>query len=106
MKSFISLIPLLAHSAAAGVIQARASATDSNAAVTAAPAAASSGNPFSGYQLYANSYYSSEVYASAIPSMTGAAQAAASSAAVVPSFFWLYALQPFTIEMPPAHALC
>lgn len=90
MKSFISLMPLLAHSAAAGVIQARASASaDSNAAAVTAAAAATTGNPFSGYQLYANSYYSSEVYASAIPSMTGAAQAAASSAAVVPSFFWL-----------------
>ncbi|GLI73398.1 hypothetical protein PoHVEF18_001615 [Penicillium ochrochloron] len=91
MRSFISLLPLLAHSAGAGVIQARASAsaTGSNAGAVTAAAAATTGNPFSGYQLYANSYYSSEVYASAIPSMTGAAQAAASSAAVVPSFFWL-----------------
>ncbi|KAJ5370350.1 uncharacterized protein N7496_006442 [Penicillium cataractarum] len=88
MRSFLSFVPLLAHSAAAGVIHARASASGSSNAA-AVTAAATTGNPFSGYQLYANSYYSSEVYTSAIPSMTGAAQAAASSAAVVPSFFWL-----------------
>lgn len=88
MRSFISFMPLLAQSAVAGVIHARASSSTSPTEATVT-AAATTGNPFSGYQLYANSYYSSEVYASAIPSMTGSAQAAASSAAVVPSFFWL-----------------
>ncbi|KAJ5160442.1 uncharacterized protein N7482_007446 [Penicillium canariense] len=80
MRSFLSLVPLLAHSVAAGVMNARASTVT---------AAASTGNPFSGYQLYANSYYASEVSASALPSMTGTAKAAASSAANVPSFYWL-----------------
>ncbi|OQE27789.1 hypothetical protein PENSTE_c004G02567 [Penicillium steckii] len=58
-----------------------------NPAITAR--AAATGNPFSGYQMYVNNYYASEVSASAIPSMTGSAKAAASSAAQVPSFYWL-----------------
>ncbi|KAH8766511.1 putative 1,4-beta-D-glucan cellobiohydrolase C [Hyaloscypha finlandica] len=55
-------------------------------ATTTAPAA---GNPYAGYQLYKNAEYSSEVYASAIPSLTGTLLAAASAAAEVPSFLWL-----------------
>lgn len=51
--------------------------------------AASTGNSFSGYQLYANSFYASEVTTSALPSMTGTAAAAASKVAEVPSFYWL-----------------
>ncbi|KAI3198411.1 CAZyme family GH6 [Penicillium roqueforti] len=76
----LPFVPLLASSAAAAAISSAASP-----AVTAA----ASGNPFSGYQPYANSYYASEVSSSALPSMTGAAKAAASAAAQVPSFFWL-----------------
>ncbi|KAI3068199.1 CAZyme family GH6 [Aspergillus niger] len=56
--------------------------------------ASASGNPFSGYQLYVNPYYSSEVASLAIPSLTGSLsslQAAATAAAKVPSFVWLYA---------------
>lgn len=59
--------------------------------------ASASGNPFSGYQLYVNPYYSSEVASLAIPSLTGSLsslQAAATAAAKVPSFVWLYAF-PF-----------
>ena len=62
------------------------------AAITSAShaiAAAATGNPFSGYQLYANSYYASEISASALPSMTGTAKTAAASVAEVPSFYWL-----------------
>ncbi|GCB21172.1 probable 1,4-beta-D-glucan cellobiohydrolase C [Aspergillus awamori] len=54
--------------------------------------ASASGNPFSGYQLYVNPYYSSEVASLAIPSLTGSLsslQAAATAAAKVPSFVWL-----------------
>ncbi|CAG8886221.1 unnamed protein product [Penicillium egyptiacum] len=80
MRSLIPFVSLLATSAAAAAIASAASPT-----VTAAAA----GNPFSGYQLYVNSYYASEVSASALPSMTGAAKAAASAAAKVPSFYWL-----------------
>ncbi|KAJ6091979.1 hypothetical protein N7467_003948 [Penicillium canescens] len=76
MRYFASIVPLLATSAAAAVIQ-------------NVPRATITGNPFSGYQLYTNSYYASEVSASALPSMTGTAKAAASKAAQVPSFFWL-----------------
>ena len=80
MRYFIPFVPLLATSAAAAAISSTASPT-----VTAAAA----GNPFSGYQLYVNPFYASEVSASALPSMTGTAKAAASAAAKVPSFYWL-----------------
>lgn len=77
MRSFISIAPLLASSVAGAAIS------------NAIRATASSVNPFSGYQLYANSYYASEVTNLALPSMTGTAKAAASSVANVPSFYWL-----------------
>jgi cellulose 1,4-beta-cellobiosidase len=77
MRSFIALAPLLVSSVA-------------GAAISNAVRATVTTNPFSGYQLYANSFYASEVSASALPSMTGTAQAAASSVAKVPSFFWLW----------------
>lgn len=79
MRSTISLIPLMAATATAAAI--------ANPVITAR--AAATGNPFSGYQMYVNNYYASEVSASALPSMTGAAAAAASAAAKVPSFYWL-----------------
>ncbi|KAK1142376.1 hypothetical protein N8T08_007928 [Aspergillus melleus] len=59
--------------------------TTTSATITSAP----SGNPFSGYQLYANSYYASEVQSLAIPSLTGSLVAKASAVAKVPSFVWL-----------------
>lgn len=87
MKSILLIAPLLASSAtAAAIINANPPA------ITARSAAAS--NPFSGYQLYANSYYASEVSTSALPSMTGTAKTAASEAAEVPSFYWLWVTQP------------
>lgn len=60
-----------------------------NAAATPAVTAAASGNPFKGYQAYANGYYSSEIYNSAIPSMSSGLAAKASEVAEVPSFVWL-----------------
>lgn len=59
---------------------------------TTAATVTNSGNPFSGYQLYANPYYSSEVYSLAIPSLTSSLAAKASAVAKVPSFVWLYVL--------------
>ncbi|EAW12291.1 putative cellobiohydrolase [Aspergillus clavatus NRRL 1] len=59
--------------------------TSAGPTVTGSP----SGNPFSGYQQYANPYYSSEVHTLAIPSMTGALAVKASAVADVPSFVWL-----------------
>ncbi|KAJ5432670.1 uncharacterized protein N7458_011826 [Penicillium daleae] len=56
---------------------------------TTAPTVTNSGNPFSGYQLYANPYYSSEVFTLAIPSLTSSLAAKASAVAKVPSFVWL-----------------
>ncbi|KAJ5683376.1 hypothetical protein N7462_006541 [Penicillium macrosclerotiorum] len=61
----------------------------STGTTTTAPATTNSGNPFSGYQLYANPYYSSEVFTSAIPSLTSSLAAKASKVAEVPSFVWL-----------------
>ncbi|KAL4938817.1 putative 1,4-beta-D-glucan cellobiohydrolase C [Aspergillus oleicola] len=64
------------------------STTSTSASVTAT----ATGNPFSGYQLYVNPYYSSEVHSIAIPSLTGTLSslaAAATAAAEVPSFVWL-----------------
>nr|AGV05128.1 glycoside hydrolase family 6 protein [Corynascus sepedonium] len=55
----------------------------------ASATASYSGNPFSGVQLWANDYYSSEVHTLAIPSMTGTLAAKASAVAKVPSFQWL-----------------
>lgn len=81
MRYIASASVLLASGAAAAAIPSATEAT-----VTAAAIA---GNPFSGYQLYANSFYASEVSELALPSMTGAAKAAASKVAQVPSFYWL-----------------
>ncbi|KAI1631804.1 carbohydrate-binding module family 1 [Biscogniauxia mediterranea] len=59
------------------------------AATTTAPAASGtvdySGNPFSGVQMWANSYYASEVSAYAVPTLG----AKAADVAKVPSFMWL-----------------
>ncbi|KAG2019107.1 hypothetical protein GB937_005398 [Aspergillus fischeri] len=56
---------------------------------TSAPTVTASGNPFSGYQLYANPYYSSEVHTLAMPSLPSSLQPKASAVAEVPSFVWL-----------------
>ncbi|KAH8899870.1 putative cellulose 1, 4-beta-cellobiosidase II precursor [Thozetella sp. PMI_491] len=48
-----------------------------------------SGNPFSGVQMWANSYYASEISASAIPTLTGAMATKAAAVAKVPTFQWL-----------------
>ncbi|CEJ59001.1 Putative 1,4-beta-D-glucan cellobiohydrolase C [Penicillium brasilianum] len=61
----------------------------STTSTTTAATVTNSGNPFSGYQLYANPYYSSEVYSLAIPSLTSSLAAKASAVAKVPSFVWL-----------------
>lgn len=61
----------------------------STTTTTTAATVTNSGNPFSGYQLYANPYYSSEVYSLAIPSLTSSLAAKASAVAKVPSFVWL-----------------
>ncbi|KAF4222349.1 hypothetical protein CNMCM5878_005631 [Aspergillus fumigatiaffinis] len=56
---------------------------------TSAPTVTASGNPFSGYQLYANPYYASEVNTLAMPSLPSSLQPKASAVAQVPSFVWL-----------------
>lgn len=59
------------------------------APTTTGPTVTNSGNPFSGYQLYANPYYSSEVISLAVPSLSSSLAAKASAVAKVPSFVWL-----------------
>jgi cellulose 1,4-beta-cellobiosidase len=56
---------------------------------TSPPSGGSAGNPFAGVQQYANPYYSSEIYTSAIPSLTGTAAVKASAVAKVGTFVWL-----------------
>lgn len=57
---------------------------------TAAPTASITGNPFAGYQIYANPYYASEISAYAIPSLSASAdKAKASAVAKVGTFSWL-----------------
>ncbi|KXX74022.1 Exoglucanase-6A [Madurella mycetomatis] len=55
----------------------------------ASTTASYTGNPFDGVQMWANSYYSSEVHTLAIPSLTGAMATKAAAVAEVPSFQWL-----------------
>ncbi|KAF3385105.1 putative 1,4-beta-D-glucan cellobiohydrolase C [Penicillium rolfsii] len=64
-------------------------APTTSAPTTTAPTVTNSGNPFSGYQLYANPYYSSEVISLAVPSLSSSLAAKASAVAKVPSFVWL-----------------
>lgn len=63
--------------------------TTTTKATTTAPAgsgtASWSGNPFSGVQMWTNSYYASEVSAYAVPTLG----AGAAAVAKVPSFMWL-----------------
>ncbi|KAI1021103.1 hypothetical protein LB503_010023 [Fusarium chuoi] len=65
-----------------------ASSTTAGGSVTSAPPAAS-GNPYSGVDLWANSYYRSEVMNLAVPKLSGARATAAAKVADVPSFQWM-----------------
>lgn len=56
---------------------------------TTGSAGSSAGNPFVGKQIYANPYYSSEIFTSAIPSLTAPYNTKASSVAKVGTFSWL-----------------
>ncbi|KAH7120315.1 1, 4-beta cellobiohydrolase [Dactylonectria estremocensis] len=68
-------------------------ATDVVSSTTKAPVgsgtATYSGNPYSGVNLWANSYYRSEVSNLAIPKLSGAMATAAAKVADVPSFQWM-----------------
>lgn len=89
MQSLLSLLPAAALVGAAA-IHPSPTTVKAAAAQPAATTAAASGNPFSGYQLYANPFYSSEVVSEAIPSLSATSLAAAASqVAKVPSFYWM-----------------
>ncbi|KAL9620942.1 MAG: hypothetical protein Q9160_004595 [Pyrenula sp. 1 TL-2023] len=65
----------------------RASGTTTAASGTTA--AADPGNLFANHQIYANPYYSSEIFTSAIPSLPASLAAKASGVAKVGTFTWL-----------------
>lgn len=77
----------------------KTSSTASSSAVTTSKAtgtatgasstASYSGNPFSGVQQWANSYYASEISAYAIPTLAAAQASQAAEVAKVPTFLWL-----------------
>ncbi|KAL3425826.1 Exoglucanase 2 [Phlyctema vagabunda] len=59
------------------------------ATAPATTTAVAAGNPFSGYALYANPYYASEISSLAIPSLSPALQTKAAAVAKVGTFVWL-----------------
>lgn len=64
--------------------------TKASTTVTGASTTASySGNPFSGVQQWANTYYASEISAYAIPTLSAAQASQAAEVAKVPTFQWL-----------------
>jgi cellulose 1,4-beta-cellobiosidase len=83
----MALVPLLGASTVTALPQA---STTAATPTSSGPAVTASGNPFEGYQLYANPYYSSEVMSLAVPSMTGSLAEQATHAAEIPSFHWMY----------------
>ncbi|KAL2872104.1 glycoside hydrolase family 6 protein [Aspergillus lucknowensis] len=88
IRALMALAPFL------GAVNALPQATGSSTTVTptptgGGPAVTITGNPFEGYQQYANPYYSSEVISLAVPSMTGSLAEQASAAAEIPSFHWM-----------------
>jgi cellulose 1,4-beta-cellobiosidase len=85
---------LLTAAFAVGITNALPQATgapkaSSTRGATATTTAAASGNPFAGKDFYANPYYSSEVYAYAMPSIPASLKPAASAVAKVGSFVWM-----------------
>ncbi|KAK1573187.1 family 6 glycosyl hydrolase [Colletotrichum navitas] len=67
------------------------STTSAGTGTTAPPAggATYTGNPFVGVDLWANSYYASEISTLAIPSLSPALATAAAKVAKVPTFMWM-----------------
>ncbi|KAL6239779.1 hypothetical protein BDW75DRAFT_226847 [Aspergillus navahoensis] len=87
MRALATLLPLLGAVSVNALPQ--ATSTPAGTPTSSGAAVQATGNPFEGYQLYANPYYSSEVMTLAVPSMTGSLAEQATHAAEVPSFHWL-----------------
>ncbi|OQN95632.1 putative 1,4-beta-D-glucan cellobiohydrolase C [Cryoendolithus antarcticus] len=66
-----------------------AGSTSAAGSTTTGTPVSASGNPFAGRQIYANPYYSSEIFTSAIPSLPASLQAKASAVANVGTYVWL-----------------
>jgi len=86
MISLLSTCAALAF-ALQGTWAAPATTTTTAPTTTAAPNVV--GNIFSGKKIYANSYYASEIKASAIPSLPASLVPKASAVANVGTFYWL-----------------
>ncbi|KAH0431025.1 hypothetical protein CcaCcLH18_07439 [Colletotrichum camelliae] len=76
-----------ASSTTAGATTTRATSSGTTPVPTGG--ATYTGNPFAGVDLYANSYYASEISTLAIPSLTPAQATAAAKVAKVPTFMWM-----------------
>ncbi|KAL4914179.1 1, 4-beta cellobiohydrolase [Aspergillus aurantiobrunneus] len=87
MRVLMALVPLLGAMSVNALPQ--ATSTPTATPTSSGPVVTATGNPFEGYQLYANPYYSSEVMSLAVPSMTGSLAEQASHAAEIPSFHWM-----------------
>ncbi|KAL4868340.1 hypothetical protein BDV12DRAFT_209296 [Aspergillus spectabilis] len=88
MRALMALVPLLGALNVNALPQA-STTTPGGSPTSSGPAVTASGNPFEGYQQYANPYYSSEVISLAVPSMTGSLAEQATHAAEIPSFHWM-----------------
>lgn len=88
---------LLTAALAAGMVKAmpqptavpKGSPTVRSATTLKAVARQAGGNPFEGYEFYANPYYSSEVHELAMPSLAESLKPAATAVANVGSFVWM-----------------
>ncbi|KAL4796422.1 1, 4-beta cellobiohydrolase [Aspergillus venezuelensis] len=90
MRALLSLAPLLGAIGVNALPQAASTPTPTPTPTSSGVVSIqATGNPFEGYQLYANPYYSSEVMSLAVPSMTGSLAEQATHAAEIPSFHWL-----------------
>jgi len=89
-SSSVRVSSLTSKTTSAGPVVTPSTTTKPTAPVQSGGATATyAGNPFVGVDMWANSYYSSEVHSLAIPSMTGAMATKAAAVAKVPSFQWL-----------------
>ncbi|KAK1981264.1 1, 4-beta cellobiohydrolase [Colletotrichum cereale] len=76
-------------STSAGSVSTTSSGSGSGTTAPPAGGATYTGNPFAGVDLYANSYYASEISTLAIPSLSPALATAAAKVAKVPTFLWM-----------------
>lgn len=89
-SSTIASSTVASSTVASSTTQATTTAVATATASGGSSTATYTGNPFSGVQQWANSYYASEISAYAIPSLAAAQASQAAEVAKVPTFQWLY----------------